>query len=205
MERYVYIKLSIAGHFVEFAEPLKAEEYNNLGSTYEDYLNNKWVLLSDEQVAFHEEHPTASVAEVWNMEITPVPPRTLEQAKSEKLMQINSYDNSSEVNGFTINGEIEGWLTPSERSNYRSSIEAAKKFSVPELSFYVGDFLMTVTPEQGDYMLDQVQLYADACAIVTKQHQLEVNALTTIEEVDAFDYTAGYPQKLDFTYPIEVS
>lgn len=53
MEKYVYIKKSIAKHFVDFTEPLKAEEYNNLGETYEDYEKNKWVLLSDEQVAFY--------------------------------------------------------------------------------------------------------------------------------------------------------
>lgn len=48
MEQYLYIKKSIAGHFVDFAEPLSAEEYNNLGESWEDYIDNKWVLLSDE-------------------------------------------------------------------------------------------------------------------------------------------------------------
>jgi hypothetical protein len=41
MEKYLYIKKSIAKHFVDFAEPLSAEEYNNLGETWEDYWDNK--------------------------------------------------------------------------------------------------------------------------------------------------------------------
>lgn len=201
-----YIRKNIKGYYIEFDEELDANVWaGKIGSTYQDFLDNKWILLSAKQVKFHKDYPNANVKEVINMELTPVPPRTLEQAKEEKISQIKVYDDSNAVNGFTINNEIEGWLTPAERSNYRSSIESAKNFSVPSLSFYVGDFLMTVTPEQGEYMLDQVQLYADQCAIVTKQHQLAVNALDTIEAVDAYDYTQGYPTKLDFTYPIQVS
>ena len=71
MENFVYIKKSIAGHFVDFAEPLKAEEYNNLGETIEDYNQNKWVLLNSSQVEFLENNPGASVYEVWNMQLDP--------------------------------------------------------------------------------------------------------------------------------------
>lgn len=207
MEKYVYIKRSIAKTYVDFAEPLNPDEYNNIGETYEDYMDNLWVLLSDEQVAFHEAHPTASVKEVWDMEITPAPihVRTLEDAKYEKLQAIDSYDKSSSVNEFTINGEQTGWFTPDERSNYRSSIDAAKLVGLETLSFFVGDMLLTVTPTQAEYMLAQVQLYADQCYIVTQQHRMAVRGLETIEAVDAFDITAGYPEKINFTYPIEVA
>jgi len=203
---YTYVRKQHKGYYLETSEPIDAEYWaGQIGLTYQDFLEGKWVPLSDEQVAFHNEHPDATVQEVIAMEITPAPERTLADAKKEKTDAISIYDSSDAVNGFTVNGEIGGWLTPSERSNYRSSIEAAKKFSIQELSFYVGDFLMTVTPEQGEYMLDQVQLYADQCAIVTKQHQLAVNALDSIEAVDNYDYTQGYPAKLNFTYPIVIS
>lgn len=203
MAKYTYIKHDIKGYYVEFNEMFNPDLYNNLGSTYQDFLNNLWVLLSDEQVAFHNEHPTASVKEVWDMQLTPIPPRTLDQAKREMIQNIEYYDNSSEVNGFTINNDVEGWFTPDERSNYRSSIDAAKLLQVPSLSFYVGDMLLEVTPTQAEYMLAQVQLYADQCYMVTKQHKLDVEAMETIEEVDEFDYTADYPQKINFTYPIQ--
>lgn len=203
MNTYTYIKRDIRGYYMEFNEMLNPNLYDNLGTTYQDYLNNKWVLLSYEQVAFHNEHPTASVKEVWDMQLTPTPPRTLEDAKNEMVYKINEYDSSSSVNGFKINGEFAGWFTPDERSNYKSSIDAAKLLGVSALTFFIGDMELTVTPTQAEYMLAQIQLYADSCYIVTKEHKIAVEVLDTIEDVDAFPYTEGYPQMLDFTYPLE--
>ena len=77
MAKYTYIKRDIKGYYIEFDEMFDPNLYNNLGDSYEDFLNNLWVLLSDEQVAFHEEYPNATVKEVWDMQLTPVPPRTI--------------------------------------------------------------------------------------------------------------------------------
>lgn len=41
----------------------------NIGESFEDYLDGKMVILSDEQVAFYEAHPNASISEVWGMKI----------------------------------------------------------------------------------------------------------------------------------------
>ena len=202
MANYTYIKRDIRGYYIEFPNMFDPNLYNNLGETYEDFLDNLWVLLSDEQVAFHEQYPNASVKEVWDMELTPEPERTLEDAKNEMQWKIDDYDNSDNVNSFEaeVSGQtIEGWFTPEERSNYRNSIDAAKILGVNELTFFVNDVELTVTPTQGEYMLAQIQLYADQCYVVTKEHKLTVNGLETIEEVDAFDYESGYPQKLHFT------
>lgn len=200
MAKYTYIKQDIKGYYIEFDEMFNPDLYNNLGETWEDFLDNKWVLLSDEQVAFHEEHPTASVKEVWDMELTPEPIyiRTLEDAKNEMIANIDAYDSSINVNGFTVNNEIEAWFTADERSNYKSSIDAAKLLGVETLSFFINDIEMTLPTESVEYMLAQIQLYADQCYIVTKQHKLDVNALETIEEVDAYPYMNGYPQRLNF-------
>jgi hypothetical protein len=200
MAKYTYIKQDIKGYYIEFDEMFNPDLYNNLGETWDDFLDNKWVLLSDEQVAFHEEHPTASVKEVWDMELTPEPIyiRTLEDAKNEMIANIDAYDSSINVNGFTVNNEIEAWFTADERSNYKSSIDAAKLLGVDTLSFFINDIEMTLPTESVENMLAQIQLYADQCYIVTKQHKLDVNALETIEEVDAYPYMNGYPQRLNF-------
>ena len=199
MEKYVYIKQDIAGNYVDFAEPLKVEEYNNLGTTWDDFLENKWVLLSDEQVLFMEANPNASVKEVWDMEIvTPSADVLLRKAKQRKMKQITDYDKSNSVNSFTVNGTQEGWLTPDERSNYKSSIDAAKLMGVSTLSFFLGNSLLTLTTEQAEMMLAKIQLYADQCYIVTKQHKMHVEALTSVEEVEGYDHETGYPERLNF-------
>jgi len=208
MDRFTYIKRDIKGYYVEFNEQFDPDLYNNLGSTYNDFLNNKWVLLSQEQVAFHNEHPTASVKEVWNMEITPAPSRTLEQAKDEMIQKINEYDSSDNVNAFNVHDTehdvtFDGWFTPEERSNYKSSIDAAKLIGVSALTFFIGDLQLEVTPTQAEYMLAQIQLYADQCFIVTKQHKISVGELETIEDVDSYPYQQGYPSKITFEYPFQ--
>jgi hypothetical protein len=196
--KYTYIKHDISGYYITFDEKFREDLYNNIGSTWEDFLDNKWVLLSDEQVAFKEAHEDATVKEVWEMELEPIPERTLEQAKAEMIAKINEYDRSSNVNGFTVNGTIEGWFTPEERSNYKNSIDAAKLLGIEKLALYLNDTLINVTPTDAEQMLAQIQLYADQCYIITKQHKIDVNALETIAEVDEFNYEAGYPSKLNF-------
>ena len=63
--------------------------------------------------------------------------------------------------------------------------------------------LLEVTPAQAEFMLAKIQLYADQCYIVTKQNKIAVDALDTIEAVDAFNYKGGYPGKITFDYPFQ--
>lgn len=196
---YTYVKRNIPRHYVTLENKLNPNLYSNIGSTYQDYLYNKYVLLTDEQVAFHNEYPEATVEEVFNLAINDnsEPARTLEIAKTEMLQKIDSHDASDEVNGFLING-IKAWFTVQERNNYKASIDSAKLLGIESLSFFIGDHLLTITPEMAEHMLAAIQLYADQCFIVTKQHKLKVESLESIEEVDLYDYYAGYPKMLEF-------
>ena len=169
-----------------------------VGTTYEDYLNGAYVELTDEQAEFHKKYPTATIEQVLNLEVPEEPKRTIEEAKSEMLRQITYYDNSTMVNGFTINGSITAWFTPTERNNYSQSVSAAKLMGIDTLSFFVNNTELTVSTANAEMMLAAIQLYADKCYIVTMQHKLAVNALETIEEVDNYNYRQGYPERLNF-------
>lgn len=197
---FIYISKKVKNYYFTIEEELAPTAYE-IGTTLADFYEGKWVLLSEEQTAFHEEHPNASVTEVWNMELIPTPVphiRDIDDAKREKKEQIDNYDNSSDVNGFEVNGNT-AWFTADERANYRASIESAKLLNVSSISFYIGDTLLTLPTEQVELLLAQLQLYADQCFIVTKQHKANVDALETIEEVDNYDYMTGYPQKITIT------
>lgn len=200
---YVYIKKNHSTHFVEFSEALNPELYDNLGSTWQDYLDNKWVILSDEQVAFRDEHPNASVKEVYDMEIV-VPVRTLEMAKQEKLWAIEDYDRSDHVNSFTIDfgGGVtqEAWITPDQRSNYKNSLDSAELLGLEEVHPVFNGQQLTLSLQVAKMALAQIQIYADRCYIVTETHKTNVQALDSVEAVDAYDHTANYPNKL--TFPI---
>lgn len=196
---YIYIKRGFPGIYCKF-DVWQDPEIYNVGETYQDYLDGKFVLLSDEQVKFHEDNPTASVKEVFNMELNQLPEyeRTIEEAKREMKAKISQYDYSENVNSFTINGQMSAWFTVQERTNYKNSIDSAKLLGVEQLAFFIGDTALTISTELAEKMLAAIQLYADTCFIVTKQHKLAVDSLETIEEVDNYDYTVGYPKKLNF-------
>ena len=47
-------------------------------------------------------------------------------------------------------------------------------------------------------MLNVLEMYALECYNVTQSHIAAVKALDTIEEIESYDYTVGYPKKLSF-------
>lgn len=191
---YTYIKRDTISKFITFEEELSPSMFNNLGDSYEDYIANNWVLLSEEQVNFHNEHPEASPKEVWDLILKE---DTLEYVKSQKIAEINAYDNSSQVNSFTLKG-MSAWLTPSERDHYNTSVISAEELGVNSLQFYIDDTLFEVPTSSAKKMLAALQLYADQCFIITQQHIANVEGLTSIEEIKSYDYKAGYPDKLNF-------
>ena len=197
MANVTYIKKSIAKQYVEFEAPLSPEEYNNIGTTWQDYLNNKWVPLSKQQVKFHKDNPNATVKEVWDMQITPPTPRTLEQAKQEKIEEIKEYDQSDAVNSFTINGQ-EMWLTVEEREQIGTQINANEAVGRETMTKWFDGVPYTFPISTWKQMLIALEVYAGDALNITQWHKSSVNALDTIEAVDAYDYTTDYPTKLAF-------
>jgi hypothetical protein len=47
-------------------------------------------------------------------------------------------------------------------------------------------------------MLYAIELYASACYDNTQRHLAAIKELQTIEEIESYDYKAGYPEKLRF-------
>ena len=197
MEKYLYIKQSITKHFVDFAEPLSAEEYNNLGETWQDYVDNKWVLLSAEQKAFYLEHQNATPKEVWDMEMFPEPERTIEEAKREKIKEIEMYDQSEEVNSFTI-GNLSMWLTVSERQQIATQISSNEAIGRETMTRWFEGQEFTFPIAAWKQMLVALEVYAGDALNVTEAHKAAVNALDKVEDVDNYDYMTGYPEKLHF-------
>lgn len=123
------------------------------------------------------------------------PVMTVEDAKAAKIAEIAAYSDSDAVNSLTFNG-LKTWLTRTVRDGYDTSITAAKNLGEPNVTFMVGDKEMQLPVEQARRVLDLVQRYADACFLVTERHKIAVRALQTVEEVESYDYTTGYPEKL---------
>lgn len=203
MINYIYIKNDVNGFYMYLNEPLDEISYaGQIGSTFQDFLDGKWVLLSNQQIEFKNNNPEASVEEVFNMELNNseeiIPERTVQRAKEEKLQQLIEYDDSTEVNSFTINNIITDWFTPAERANYKNSVDSAKTLGVGTLRIPIDNQLVYINTIKASQMLAAIQLYADQCFLVTQNHMQNINRLETIEQIDNYDFTVGYPNKLNF-------
>lgn len=198
MPTLTYIRTQHKGYYFETTEPIDENYWaGQIGTTYEDFLEGKWVLLSDNQVKFHKDYPNASVREVFVMQLTPAPARTLESAKSGKIEQIGYYDKSDEVNCFYMNG-VPMWLTVNERQQIQTQIAANQAIGRETMTRWFNDTEFTFPIATWQQMLVALEVYAGDAINVTGAHIAAVKALETIEAVDAYEYHTGYPEKLHF-------
>ena len=119
----------------------------------------------------------------------------LQRAKEVKIAEIASYSDSDAVNSLTFNG-LKTWLTPDVRANYLVSLDAAELLGETDITFVVEGVQASLPIKQVRLLLAKIQRYADACYIVTEGHKRAVRALQTVDEVESYDYTKGYPEKL---------
>ena len=119
----------------------------------------------------------------------------IDMAKAAKIAEIAAYSDSDAVNSLTFNG-IKTWLTPNIRANYLVSLDAAELLGETDITFVVEGVQASLPIKQVRLLLAKIQRYADACYIVTERHKIAVRALQTVDEVEAYDYTVGYPEKL---------
>lgn len=176
------------------------------GITLEDYNNGAYLLLNSEQEKFYTDHLNATQTECWNMELAiedeqQVDIDPIETAKRQKLWLIDNYDKSVDVNAFTVNGVTE-WLSPDIRSNYKNSIEAAELLGEENITFIVAGIKATLSLQEARIMLAKIQRYADNCALVTENHKANIQGLSTVQEIEDYDYKTGYPEKEEFTITI---
>ena len=197
---YIYIKNDIFENHVELPDMLSPELYDNLGDTLEDYKNGKWVLLNDKQVEFFNEHPMVSMEEIFNMKLNDSvsDEKTLESAKESIKKLIIERDNSEEVNIFFVN-DFPMWLDKSTRVGLKLRFEAEKAAEFTTTSLWYNGFQFTLPIEDAVKMLCAIEIYASRCYDNTQKHLLLVDKLETIEEVEEYDYRAGYPEYLTFS------
>ena len=127
----------------------------------------------------------------------PTPAQLLTLAKAEKQTAITEHDNSANVNSFTVGG-IPMWLNFDQRSRLKATLDAIEGEGGTEMTKSFGGIDYTFTCVQWRSMINAVEVYAGQCQTVTQEHRNAVDVLTTIEKVQQYDFTTGYPPKLSF-------
>ena len=128
-------------------------------------------------------------------EPAPTPTQLLEQAKAGKVAEIEAYDGSDAVNAFSVNGKWM-WLDAATRQQLRISLDAMKAAGRESVTKWFDGEEYTYPTDVWYYMLGLVEVYASDCLNVTEGHKRAVQALETVEAVESYDYTTGYPEKV---------
>lgn len=119
-------------------------------------------------------------------------------AQKMVLEQIDKYDTSPSVNGFMLNG-LRVWLNKDTRVGLMNSTQIAKAMGKTTTTLWFGGMQIEVECDKAIQLLSALEMYALECFNVTAAHKKAVAEMSTVEEVLAYDYTAGYPKILEMS------
>ena len=175
-------------------------EYGVLGNTYV-YANEQEVEeeYTDMNPDGNDEKKTRTV---YKYDVVDIDKRfktedeVIAELKELKNDEITKYDTSSNVNVFSLNG-VDVWLDRDTRVSLMNSTTIAKNMGQENTTLWLGTFKITVKCDQAIQLLSALEMYALSCFNKTAEHKKNVEALSTINEIVSYDYTVGYPEKLN--------
>lgn len=141
------------------------------------------------------EYSEAAVNEAYAAWKAAMANRGLARAKREVLKKIGAYDTSPAVNGFILNGQ-RVWLDFELRDRVYQGNERLQRIGRTDTTLWLGKQCYNLSIEQAQNIISHIEAYAKDCYNVTAAHKKAVSELTTIEEVEKYDITAGYPAQL---------
>lgn len=121
--------------------------------------------------------------------------RDLATAKKIKIDELVKYDSSSAVNEFTFSG-LSMWLDKATRAGLLLRLDAEQKAGLENTTLWFGTQGFALPVATAFQILYALELYASQCYDRTAAHAAAIEQLTTKEEVEAYDFTVGYPDKL---------
>lgn len=123
----------------------------------------------------------------------------LERIRREKLKALSKYNDSPNVNEFFVNGKAM-WFTLEERLGMSHAAEQHKKLGHETMTYVYDGEDITLPIATWEYLLAVVELYAQDCYNVTARHMAAIKKLDKSSEIFDYDYTVGYPEKLQLTF-----
>lgn len=122
---------------------------------------------------------------------------TIDEQKEMKIAEINAYDKSDAVNSFTLAGK-QIWLDKDTRVGLVNSIGIEKESGRMNTTLWYNAEKYVIPVDDALAMLNQLELYALDCYNVTQSHIAAVKGLSTVQQVESYNYKTGYPEQLNF-------
>ena len=91
------------------------------------------------------------------------------------------------------------WLDNETRNKLAKRLDVDKKSGLSETKLVYDGQVFDLPIEAAEAILLQLEQYARDCFDKTNEHQAAVKALKSVEAVIEYDYTIGYPEKLNLS------
>ena len=154
------------------------------------------VGMTDDGEMLMEERTSKQYSyDVYWLDDVGVSGNALKAAKKAVVAEIDAYDQSPAVNGFTLNGSLV-WLDKATRVGLMNSTNIAKATGSANTTLWLGGERMVVPCDKAIQLLSALEMYALGCFNVTASHKAAVESMTTLDDVLAYDYTKDYPERL---------
>ena len=121
----------------------------------------------------------------------------LTDAKALKLAEVEAYDQSDAVNSFYLN-DTPFWLDRETRVGLMHATSRLKYLGRTGTTLWINGVKLTLNCDVVIGMLSQLEEYALRCFDTTEEHKANIKNLTSVEEINAYDYKINYPEKLNF-------
>ena len=128
---------------------------------------------------------------------SPTPEQLLSRAKAEKISDLEEYDQSDSVNEFIFH-DVPMWLDKATRDGLHLRLLAEQAAGKESTTLWFGTQSFEIPIANAFQLLYAIEVYASACYDRTAAHKAAIEALTSVEAVDGYDFTIGYPEKLNF-------
>lgn len=184
---YVYINREIYPNQLVQDDPL--DDNYAKGYSCDDYINGNpapWIELGEEQLAFKEANPKATVKEIIEAKLDES--RLLNEEKSVKYEEIRTYETGNLYEFFLDDQNI--YIPEHDRRNALSDRAIAGKITIMGLEFDI---------TEGKILIGMMDKYDNDLMSALGDKQKQINLATTVEQVRAIDVQSGYPDKISVT------
>lgn len=161
------------------------------------YKTRSHIVITKDGMNIYNPSEEMILSDGWVEYVYVEPEKTIEEYKNEKIDEIKHFDESSLVNEFYIQG-IPVWLDKTTRVGLKLRFESEIAMGKSETSLWYNGIQFPLSLENAMQMLLAIEIYASACYDNTHYHMAQVNVLEKVEDIKNYDYTVGYPEKLQF-------
>lgn len=146
-----------------------------------------------------EEYPNiVSIIEEYNSFLQEQNKRILDRQRNIKLKELDKFDKSNNVNSFIINGKT-AWIDRETRTSINYSISIIKNSGQETTDLWLDQTCYVINCDLLLQLLSQLEMYAKRCYSITAQHRANILNIDNLEELNNYDFTTGYPDKLNIT------